>query len=459
MLHSFDSTSRLDRFRPCLVVLSLFGCASSQVAKHNEGLRAELASSAPRASERARGADLSSADRLDRARLIRAVLERNPSVESARQAWRAALAEHSQRSALDDPRLEYSFAPLSIISSDVKYGQTITLSQKLPWPGKLSLAGEVAVAEAEAARDDYETTRLELALMASLLFDQYYAVERSLELNAQHHDLVEDIKRAAEAQYETGRVPQQEPLGAEIELALVERQRLGLEARRAVVVAQINGLLHRHPETSVPPPPAELDLPELNVASSQKLQQQALAQRPELGARRSQLRARQAARKLADRESYPDIGVMASYSSMWAMPEHRWMLGFSVNLPVQLGRREAAVEQSEARIAQVKAQLSELGDKIRVEVEQARQRVIEARQVVDLYKKRLLPTVRAQIEAASAAYVTGNASFQSLIDAERSLRNIELDYQEALAKLGQERAELLRTLGRIPGNSEEGARP
>src|SRR5690606_38917199 len=166
--------------------------------------------------------------------------------------------------------------------------------------------------------------------MASILFDQYYAVARSLELNAQHRALVQDIQRAAEAQYETGRGSQQDPIQAAIELAYVDRQKIALDAKRAVLVAQMKGLMHRPPESPLPPPPAELDLPPLEPTNSAQLQRQALAQRPELKARRSELRAREVSRELADRESYPDFGVMASYSSMWEMPEHQWMLGFSV---------------------------------------------------------------------------------------------------------------------------------
>lgn len=434
--------------------LGLLACAGTQAGRHDE-LRAELRRAAPPsanagAGSRAPASELSVQGRLTRAALVRAVLENNPNIEAARQGWRAALAQYSQRGALPDPMLEYSFAPLSIASNDVSYGHSITLSQRFPWPGKLSLAQEVALAEAEAAQDDYQSTRLELALMASLLFDQYYAVARSLELNAQHRQLVDEIKRAAEAQYETGRGSQQDPIQAEMELGYVERQKIELNARRASIIAQLNGLMHRPPQAPLPPPPEELDLPALEVSGSAELQKEALANRPELSARRAELRAREKGRELAERDYYPDFGVMASYSSMWAMPEHQWMLGVSVDLPLQRANRKGAVEESEARIQQVQALLRGQRSEIRAEVEQARQEVLEAGQVLVLYRERLLPAARAQIEAARASYVTGNGSFQSLIDAERSLRNVELEYQQALAALGQKRARLVRTLGQLP---------
>lgn len=446
-----------------LLALGISACAGAQRQRHDRLYSEWRASALPSEASGNAKADgvrgIESAKTLDRATFVRAVLERNPSLESSRQAWRAALAERAQESSLDDPMLEYSFAPFSITSSDVSYGQVITLSQKLPWPGKRSLAGEVALAEAEAAQQDFEAVRLHLALMASLLFDQYYAVERSLELNEQHRALVGDIKAAAQAQYETGRASQQEPLQAEVELAHVEHQRIVLSSARAITVAQMNGLLHQAPETKLPPPPAALDIPELSPGTSSELQKEALSNRPELESQHARLRGREAARDLADRESYPDFGVMGSYNSMWTMPEHQWMVGLSLDIPLQLGRRRGAVEEAEARIAQAKAELRSVSDEIRVDVETARQRLIEAGHVVHLYRDRLLPAARAQIDAARSGYVTGQTGFQALIDSERSLRNVELNFQEALAALGQRRAELVRALGRLPGAMNEGSAP
>jgi outer membrane protein TolC len=209
----------------------------------------------------------------------------------------------------------------------------------------------------------------------------------------------------------------------------------------------------------LPPPPEQLEPSLQDVAGSEGLQQEALRNRPELRASRSQLRGREAAIELAEREYYPDLGVMTSYNSMWMDPEHRWMVGISFNIPLQLGARRGAVEQAEAHKAQLHAQLLSETDAIRVEVEVARQRLLEAQQVLRLQRDRLLPAARAQIEAARIGYETGSSSFQALIDAERSLRSVDLGYQVALAELGQRRAELARAMGRILGKTSQGRQP
>ena len=124
---------------------------------------------------------------LGRPALLRAVLERNPTVRSAQQAWRAALARYPQVVSLDDPTLGYGVAPWSFGSSSTNDAYKIDLSQKLPFPGKLALRGQAALAEAEAAQRDFEAVRLRLATIASLLYDDYYFLARSIEiLNLNH---------------------------------------------------------------------------------------------------------------------------------------------------------------------------------------------------------------------------------------------------------------------------------
>ena len=158
------------------------GCGSAH-ARRVGALEASLREAEDAARARGAADPVEGLSRLDRVAFVRAVLARNPSVESARAAFRAALAAYREAGALPDPMVEYAFAPLSIGSGNVSYGQVVTLSQRFPWPGKLALEGAVALAEAEAVREQYDAVRQRLALTASALYDQYYAVGRSLVLN------------------------------------------------------------------------------------------------------------------------------------------------------------------------------------------------------------------------------------------------------------------------------------
>ena len=455
------------------VLLALSGCGLSNSRRYDGMLRAYHAEDSPsrgggedalearnsrrtgKAAQHDAGDPIAAGEggRLDRQSLVRAVLARNPSIEAARASWRAALARYPQETAIDDPMLSYSFAPLSI-AGDASFGQVIQLSQNLPFPGKRGLRGDVALAEAEAAKGDLETTRLHLALMASKLFDDYYVVARALEINAEHGRLLSDLKKSAEAQYTAGRASQQDPLQAENEIAHLQHEGVVLESERDVVVAQLNGLLHRAPHLPLPPPPAELPTAESPEASVASLEKRALERRPEVEVERARIRAAEARIASAEREYFPDFGLMASYNSMWAMPEHQWMLGASVEIPIQRSRRAAAVDEAEAHLAAARSALARRADEVRVEVASARRRVLEARHVVRLHRDRLLPVARAQVEAARAGFIAGTNDFSTLVQAEKNLRSVELRHRMAQAELFRRLADLSRAIGVPPGISD-----
>ncbi len=394
---------------------------------------------------------------LQREALVREVLARNPGLQAAREAWQAALARVPQASALEDPMLSYGVAPFSIGSRQVPYGQEVKLGQALPFPGKHALKGEVAAAEAAAARNDWVDARQRLALMASLLFDDSFVAHRALAINAEHLELLRALKKSAEAQYVVGRASQADPLQAEVQLGELMRERLTLETQRNTLRAQLNALLHRAPQLPLPPPPESLAFPEADPMESTSLQEEALRQRPELEALRARVGGREAAVRLAQREYLPDFELMGSYNSMWMDPQHRLMVGVGLNIPFfQLGKRKAAVQEAEADLRGMRRDEARLVDAIRAEVDQARERLMEARGVATLERERILPAARDQVAAARAGFTTGRNSFLAVIEAERSLRNARLRVAEALADVQRRQAELDRAVGLLPAVAAEG---
>lgn len=451
--------ARLPRLAAGLLLTTaiLGGCAVA-ARKREDALWREYRDGARAAETRADGAALFTSDKeLDRSALVAAVLARNPSVAAAREALRAALAEIPQATALEDPMVGYEVAPLSV-RGDAPFGQVVSVRQKLPFPGKRRLAGAAALAMAEAEAAGIGVVRLELAQLASELYDDYYVAARALEINAHHRGLFEQMKKSAEAQYVAGRAAQQDPIQAEVELARLERDRISLEAERDQIVARFNGLLHRAPSTALPPPPAELALATAPTGTSAELQDLALRRRPQREAAKARIRAARAKIDVAERAYYPDFELMGSYNSMWDMTEHQWMVGVMIDLPIQRGRRRAAVEQAAAESARMRFEDERLVDEIRVEVDRAHRRVVEAQALVDVHVNKLVPAARAQVDAARAGFTSAQNSFLAVVEAQENLRESELELAKARAELSRRRAALARVVGFIPGLPEGGAR-
>jgi cobalt-zinc-cadmium efflux system outer membrane protein len=390
-------------------------------------------------------------ERLDRRTLVAAVLERNPNLEVARQAWRAAIARYPQVTSLDDPMLGVGVAPLSFGSNAVDPGARFDLSQRLPFPGKRRLRGEAALAEAEAAGQDLETLRLELAALACQLFDDLVLVARALEINTIHAALLGEAQRTALARYAAGEDEKQSVLQAELATTRALYERIELENQSVLVAQQINTLLHRPADRPLPAPPDAIVLPEGPSDPVEDLVARALAERPELGAAQALARAAEARVDLAAREFLPDFTLVGAYDRVWQETALQPFVGLQLNVPLALGRRRAALEESRAELAGREHRRSALEDDVRLAVESAALRLAQARHAEELVRDRLLPAAGEQVDAARTAYAAGRGGFPTLIDALRERHEIELGHQQARAQIAQRRAELDRALGRIPG--------
>jgi outer membrane protein TolC len=351
-------------------------------------------------------------------------------------------------------------APLTIGSSGTRFSWDAMVSQRLPWPGKLGLHEAVARAEADAMKNDFESSRRELALTASLLFDDYYFTVRSIEINGEHVVLMRSMQAAATAQYEAGRGSAQDPLQAEFELTHMEHDTILLASKRDVTIAQMNELLHRSPESALPPPPKELPVPPApDVGDARRLEAEAVEKRHDIAAARDHVRAEQARVDRASREFLPDFTVSTAYSTFWDAPEQRWTVGLGFNLPIQTGRRAGGADEAEAMRSQYEADVARLTDSARTQVAVALKQLEETHHVIHLMDERLLPIARDEVAAARAAFVSSQAPFFAVVDAEKNLRTVELDREMVLADYDRRRAELDRALGRIPSLSSTEVTP
>jgi outer membrane protein TolC len=393
---------------------------------------------------------------LDPVAYVRAVLAIHPSLEAAQQTFSAAQARARQAGQVSDPMIHASIAPLSVAPSQHRLGFELGISQELPWFGTLASERRAMDAETQAMSQDFAIARRELALTARLLYDQYYVAVRSLEINAQHVSLVKALKQIVAAQVSDGRGASQDVLQTEAQLATLEREALMLQSDREVLVAQLNELMRRPPEALLPPPVAELSRAPRADARKQRSRLEAAEQRADVQAASARARAESLKIDAAELRYFPSFRVSTSYSSMWDMPAHRWMVGVELNVPWPSDNKAAAIDEARAQQARYVSESAQLTAAARTEVYVAARRLSEAEDVLALIEARQLPIASEQIVAARTAFMASRATLVSVLEAERSLRSAELERELMRVECDRRELALQRALGRIPGlDSEE----
>jgi outer membrane protein TolC len=380
--------------------------------------------------------------------LVQQVLARNPSLTQMLAAWQAAAARYPQVTSLEDPMFGAVLGPASIGSNKVDFAYRLEAAQRLPFPGKLSLRGQTALAEAAAAGHDVDDTRLQLIESARTAFFDYYLVYHVLAVNEENLQLLRDFRQVAAERFRTAQAPQQDILQADVEIGRQRERGLTLERMRKVAIARLNTLLHLPPDCPVPPPPKELKRAD-RLPSVAELRQQALGRRPDLQALHHRLAAEEAALALAYKEYCPDLEIMAAYDAFWQPEERdlRPMVGLRLNMALPNSRRQGAVAEAVARIAQRRAELASRSDQVQFQVQEAYEQVLESEQAVRLYEETVLPAARENVKAAQAAYAVGRIPFLSLIEAQRNAVLLRDRFYELQADYFRRRATLERVSG------------
>ncbi|MCB9697723.1 MAG: TolC family protein [Alphaproteobacteria bacterium] len=381
-------------------------------------------------------------DPCDRMALVTAVLEANPTVDAAEEAARAALSDASAPAG-PDPMVMLGTAPLSLGSEHI--GVSASVTQRIVLSGRVHLQRLASRAAAAASEEGVEDTRRALALAAAQTWDDWWRLRQERALIDDHRALAEQLRVSATGRYTVGRAPQSAPLGAEVLLASIDLDVLEADAAIATVEARMRALLHVARGEPLPAP-AETTPPSA-LAEPEDVD------RPDLRALGHTAEADEERVRAARRAGVPDLTVGTSYSTMWPMPEHRWMVELGAEVPLHVGARRAEVDAASARLAATRATATALEDRADAEVEAARLGAVAAADRWALLDERLLPLARQRLEASRIAFETGAGGFDDVVDAERALLDAERAALDATAAFHQQRAAMEAASGRIAGGA------
>lgn len=387
-------------------------------------------------------------ERLALEAVVAEAVQRNPEIEAARQRWEAAQERAPQAAALDDPEAKIEFWNTPENLDITRTGNTIFgLSQRFPFPGKLGLRENLAVKEAEVAAALLRAKELEVAAQAKTAYYEVFLAHKEIEVHHEQIDLLKEFFEIATARFRAGKVAQVDVLKAMVELSKLFNVLPVLEQQLESAKAGLNVILNRAPQSPLGEP-VEPAGPR-TVRTLEELQQMAIQNRPELRALDIEIARSQTAIGLAQKQYYPDFNVMVSRFQNFGMRD-----GFgamvTMSLPFSFWTKpkyDAGVREATANRGSAEAAYQVLKNQVMFEVKDFLVRIEAAEKLLTLYKTTIIPQARQTLESARANYRTGKVEFLSLIDAERALKDFQIEYYRALTTFEQRMADLERAVG------------
>jgi len=369
--------------------------------------------------------------------LIREALRNNPGLLAARGEAEAASNRPGSVSGYPDPRLSYSHFVESIETRLGPQSDLLQLVQPVPFPGKLSLKGEIASQETGILEDRAEKSEL---FVIRKIKEEYYTIsgaDEVLILLEREKEVLENIREVTQTRLEAGREYQHNLLKVEVELLKISEKRVEYSERKSSAVSEVMGLLNRPPENGLKIKTGFGKLPDEAVLESII---STSVNHPSLRFREGMVEKERMKLNLTRKKYLPDFSLGAGYRWIGESPmeiedsgRDAWNISVGLTLPVWFGsiKSEVAERRGMVRVMELKY-MAERTEQIR-RIEVLRNKYRAAREIVQLYREELIPRAGQALESAREGYMSGKLGFIDILDSERLLINLRIKLAEKKA--------------------------
>ena len=388
---------------------------------------------------------------------IRRALAENRTVQAAYHNVQSLKERIPQVTALDDPVASNAVFPIPSVAPQyflMGYNPyNLTLAQQFPWFGTLRLRGEAAERDVQVALAELAAAQLDTVAAVKRAYYNLYASLKTEEILTENRKILEDFRAIARERLKTGGT-QQDVIKAEVLISELDRELANNQQGIAMARSALGRQLHIRPD-------AELKtLPTLSLASVpaeiERLNQLAVAARPELQGRLAAIARDEKAIELARKRFYPNVTLGLTYMDMdktnavapktaSGSPNVGLFVGF--NLPVYRNKYRAGVcEAQERALADAKlyeAQRDETYSEIQDLMVQARVQ----QNVLALLRDSILPRTKESLELARSDYAKSNVDYATVLSTLREVLQVQLQIAQVEAELAKALAALERAVG------------
>ena len=305
----------------------------------------------------------------------------------------------------------------------------------------------IAVAKEELTLADLDV-RAEMVVLRRNLRQSFYgllAAEQRAHLADEVVGLAERLKAVAEERFKEGDVPRLDVLQADLGVARARADADLARSARVSALADLNAVLNQPPGQAVSivgdlaEAPAVPDFPRaMTLAGVSNIDILSAEREAAVEGRRLDLLR-------AERIPTPTVtfGLPMNAPDEFSVGKS---VGLAMTIPL-FNQNQGEIAQSQATIDQIRATGDAAHRLVESQVFAALARIEAERQQVESYRTRVIPAAVELAALAEESYKAGRDSVLVLLDAQRSLRDVRLQYLQALLDFQAALADLEEVIG------------
>lgn len=390
----------------------------------------------------------------DVASLLAYARDHHPEFAAMRHEAAAFAARVETADALPDPMFKTELGNVTNEGSEAGFnllparvGATrYTVSQALPWPGKLALRKQVAEANATDAQQRANATWRDLVRLLRQTYARHHVVHASLGFANENLALLTQLEQIAQTRYANGVAAQQDVIRAQTERTSLLGEVAGLEGENEQLAARMKALLGNPAELRLRAPQSLPLSPGRGKLDRAALEDALRGANPWVIAEEARVLAAERTKELTQRNRYPDfnLGVTPMQTRNRVAG---WDLMLEMNIPLQFERRRAEEREAERMLDAARSRREVALNQAFSELAESLAMLNTARRMDELVSSRLLPQSELTLQAALTAYENGKVDFATVLEAQRQLRKSKEEGVKARAEQLMRLADIERLTG------------
>ena len=387
--------------------------------------------------------------------LIEHAYTHNPSIKKARAMWQATVENYRVTTGYPDPQLMVTWFPEPIETRLGPQDWNVQISQMIPFPGKLSKAGELVAADARIARLKLDKTVRETFLAVQESYYELWYIRQAKAITRHNADLLDHIRKIAETAHADDRATLTDVVKAQSQSGQLQYDALLLEELEQTEITRLNGLLNQAPDAVVGRLAApisnafDVDIEFLYRLAETNQEDILMAQ---VGVEKGDTQV-----SLARFQNLPDFKVGLFYAGIGnpdvpVPPEDagRDAIGLQagISIPLWFGKNNSRVDKAMAEKSRARAEKQLRINTVRTKIRTLYFKARNAERVVHLYESNLVPQAVRSMELAEVWYREGESSFTDFIETQSVWYNFQLALARAKADFGIGVARLERMVGK-----------
>ncbi|HLF17635.1 MAG TPA: TolC family protein [Candidatus Omnitrophota bacterium] len=390
-----------------------------------------------------------SAENLTLEALIKEAFSRNPDLKAKKAEYEAKRSKAAGEWLPEDPEVGMDVEGQSqLFKAEDRMNYEFMAMQSIPFPSKLFLKGVIASKEADMAYQNFKEGERNLIWRVEQSYYELFLVKKTLVALGEIRTLLEQFSQVVKARYEANQVTQADNLKVGIEISQLDVEIFNWQQREHVLEANISKQLNQPLETQYsskePTQDGALSL------ERPELERIALDKRPELKMLEIGIKRAKNARTLAKTEWLPDITFRVEarkFKGEDDVREYDNFIGFSFPLWSLARGAKGEWKSADEDVRFAESTYLDMKNEVLLRVHEAYARFESARNALKNYENIILPQAKQQVQVSLSAYEAGKMDILMLIDAQRTLKNVQIEYSKAVAEYEMGLSDLKLAIG------------